>query len=99
MEIKDIENHPLSCDEIRQLDELVKGDDPYYVRHRAHAILLIFGDRRDLEDVADIFKVHVNTIRNWTERWLRYRVEGLYDLEGRGSKPIFSEAEEKLITK
>jgi transposase len=99
MEIKDIENHTLSHDEIQQLDDIVKGDDPYYVRYRAHAILLIFGDHRDLEDVADIFKVHINTIRNWIERWLQFRIDGLYDLAGRGSKPIFTEAEEKLITK
>ena len=99
MEIKEIANHALSCDEIQQLDDIVKSDDPYYVRHRAHAILLILNDHRDLEDVADIFKVHVNTIRNWIERWVQWRVDGLYDIEGRGSKPIFSKAEEKLIIK
>jgi transposase len=97
MEYKNIVNYPLSQDDIEQLNRIRNGYDPHYVRNRAHSILLLFKDRRTFEDVADVFKTHVNTIRNWAERWIDGGIDGLYDLEGRGAKPIFSEAEERII--
>lgn len=97
MEYKNIGNYPLSQDDIEQLNRIRNGYDPHYVRNRAHSILLLFKDHRTFEDVADVFKTHVNTIRNWAERWIDGGVDRLYDLEGRGAKPIFSEAEERII--
>jgi transposase len=87
----------LSGQEINQLDAIWKGDAPYYVRHRAHAILLIHKDKRELDDVAGIFNVHSNTIYNWMERWETEGVDGMYDMEGRGCKPMFSAQEEQVI--
>jgi transposase len=97
MKFKNIVNAPLSKESIDQLKQIMKEDAQNHVRQRAHTILLVFRDQRTLEDVADIFKVHVNTIRNWVTRWSNEGVDGLYDLEGRGVKPRFSAVEEKLI--
>jgi len=97
MKFKNIVNAPLSKESIDQLKRIMKEDAKNHVRQRAHTILLVFRDQRTLEDVADIFKVHVNTIRNWVTRWSNEGVDGLYDLEGRGVKPRFSAVEEKLI--
>jgi transposase len=99
MEYQNIVNYPLSQDANDQLLHVMKSDTRSHVRNRAHTIILLFEDHRTFEDVADIFKVHVNTIRNWAERWVGEGIEGLYDLEGRGAKPIFSDADEKLIIK
>ncbi len=97
MEHKNIVNYPLSQDDIEQLNRIRDGYDPPYVRNRAHSILLLFKDGRTFEDVADFFTTHVNTIRNWAERWIDGGIDGLYNSEGRGAKPIFSAAEEKTI--
>jgi len=97
MEYKNIANYPLSQDDIDQLNEIISGHDPHYVRNRAHIILLLFKDHRTYEDVADIFKTHANTVRNWAERWISRGLDGLYNLDGRGAKPIFSKDEEKII--
>jgi transposase len=59
--------------------------------------LLLFRDGMRFEEVAGTLSVHVNTIRNWADHWLAEGSDGLYDSEGRGAKPIFSPAEEKII--
>ncbi|HID43533.1 MAG TPA: IS630 family transposase [Archaeoglobaceae archaeon] len=97
MEYNSIKNYPLSQDKIGQLNRMMKEDDSPSVRNRAHAIILLFDDYRRFEDVAEILRVHANTVRNWAERWVSEGVEGLYDLEGRGAKPIFSKKDEKII--
>ncbi len=97
MEYKQIEHYPLSQDQTEQLIHMMKKEECPPVRNRAHAILLLFGDRMCFEEVASILRVHVNTIRNWADHWIEEGSDGLYDLEGRGTKPIFSKAEEKII--
>lgn len=87
----------LSSEEVGQLEAIWKGPDPYFVRNRAHATLLIYKDKRGLDDVARIFNVHHNTIYNWMERWEAEGIDGMYDMEGRGCKPKFSEQEEQVI--
>ena len=97
MEYEQIQYHPLSQDQTDQLIHIVKKDECPRARNRAHAILLLFGDHMSFEEVASILRVHVNTVRNWGDRWLAEGSDGLYDLEGRGAKPIFSQEEEKII--
>ena len=87
----------LSSEEVGQLEAIWKGSDPYFVRNRAHATLLIYKEKRGLDDVANIFNVHHNTIYNWMERWEAEGIDGMYDMEGRGCKPKFSEQEEQVI--
>jgi transposase len=97
MEYQSIINYPLSQEAEDQLMHIMKHDTRSHVRNRAHTTILLFKDHRTFEDVASIFKVHVNTIRNWAERWVGGGIPELYDLEGRGAHPTFSDAEEKII--
>jgi len=97
MEYKEIVKHPLSQDDICELKKIIRGSDPYYVSNRAHMIILLFKDHRTYQDVANIFKIHINTVRNLAERWVNLGIDGLYNFFGRGSKPIFSEDEEKIV--
>jgi len=46
MEYASIENRALSQNDIDQLANMMKSDAPPHVRNRAHAILLLFEDRR-----------------------------------------------------
>ncbi|MCB2262571.1 MAG: IS630 family transposase [Candidatus Thiosymbion ectosymbiont of Robbea hypermnestra] len=98
MEYTSIENRTLSQNEIDQLAHMMKSDAPPHVRkRRAHAILLLFEDRRRFDEVAKILRVHTNTVRNWAERWVAEGSDGLYDREERGTKLLFSTAEEKIV--
>jgi transposase len=73
MEYKQIEYYPLSQDQREQLIQMMKKEECPRVRNRAHAILLLFGDRMRFEEVARILRVHVNTIRNWADCWCAKR--------------------------
>jgi transposase len=97
MEYKQIEYYPLSQDQTEQLIHMIKKEECPRTRNRAHAILLLFGDHMSFEEIASILRVHVNTIRNWADRWIDEGSDGLYDSQGRGAKPIFSPEEEKII--
>lgn len=97
MENRRIPDYPLSEEDRDELNRIMSRCDSQIVRQRAHAILLLFGDHRTFEDVADIFHVHINTPRNWAERWVHLGLEGLYDQPGRGAKPKFEPWEEKRI--
>jgi transposase len=97
MEYKQIAARPLSTEEIEALTALMRSNESFVVRQRAHGVLLLFNNGRSYEDVADIFDVHPNTVRNWAERWTGARIDGLYDRPGRGPKPMFTAVEEELI--
>jgi transposase len=97
MEYANIKNRTLSQNDIDQLTNMMKSEALPHVRNRAHAILLLFEDRKRFDEVAKILRVHTNTVRNWAERWVAEGIDGLYDLEGRGAKPLFSREEENII--
>ena len=97
MELQHIADYPLSADDIGRLTSLVRGNESFVVRNRAHAVLLLFKSGRTFEDVAGIFDVHPNTVRNWAERWVSHRIDGLYDQPGRGAKPMFDKDEIDLV--
>jgi len=99
MELSEVKNYPLSEKDLTRLNRIMKSSEPYQIRRRAHAILLVFQDYKSFDDVGSILRVHSNSIRNWSERWIGENIEGLYDLEGRGAKPIFSPEDEKYILK
>ena len=99
MELQHIADYPLSADDIGRLTSLVRGNESFVVRHRAHAVLLLFKSGRTFEDVAEIFAVHPNTVRNWAERWVSHRIDGLYDQPGRGAKPLFDHDEIDVVVR
>jgi DNA-binding CsgD family transcriptional regulator len=65
MEYANIENRTLSQNDIDQLTNMMKSEALPHVRNRAHAILLLFEDRKRFDEVAKILRVHTNTVRNW----------------------------------
>jgi transposase len=97
MKFKEIFASPLRPIDVNQLRQIMKEEASQGVRNRSHAIILLFQDHRSFEDVASFFNVHINTIHNWAGRWAVEGIDGVYDLDGRGVKPIFTDAEEKII--
>ena len=97
MELSAVQDYPLSPLESSDLNRMLKSNEPHHIRRRAHAILLVFEDRKSFGEAGQILRVHPNSVRNWSERWIDEHIEGLYDLEGRGAKPKFSAEEEKTI--
>ena len=51
MKYKDVAGYPLSQDQIDQLNSIIRGYDPYHVRIRAQAILLLFADCRSFDEL------------------------------------------------
>jgi transposase len=97
MKYDEIADYPLLPEQIDELNSIIRGSDPYHVRIRAQAILLLFADHRFFDDVASVCRVHVNSVRNWAKRWIECGIDGLYYIPGRGVKPIFSETEKDII--
>jgi transposase len=97
MTYHEIADYRLSQNQIDQLNSIIRGYDPYHVRIRAQAILLLFADHRSFDDVASFCRVHANTVRNWSKRWIDCGIDGLYYIPGRGVKPIFSKTEQDFI--
>lgn len=97
MEQKDIPDYPLFKEEIDQLNNIIRSNEPHHVRNCAQGILYLFLYHYTYEYVANLLKVHSNTVRNWAERWYLYDIDGLYYLPGRGAKPMFSIDEEEII--
>lgn len=97
MEHSYIFDYPLSETTCDELNRIINSYDSPAVRKRAHGILLLFKHHYSYEHVAEILDVHVNTPRNWAERWRQLGIDGLYDQPGRGAKPTFEPWEEKCI--
>ena len=54
-------------------------------------------EKKKPEELAVIFDVSRRTIYNWIHRWNNHGIDGIHDRKGRGSKPLFSLAEEAVI--
>jgi transposase len=64
---------------------------------RAHSILLSARGYA-IEEIADIYKVHRDTVSSWLDRWEQSGFDGLPDKSRSGRPPILSEEElEKVI--
>ncbi len=48
--------------------------------------------------ISQVFNVHINTINNWAGRRAVEEINRIYGLDGRGVKPIFTEADMKIST-
>jgi transposase len=81
----------------KKLKNIQKNSQSYSVRQRVQAILLFDQGKTNLDDLASIINVCSTSIYNWIIRWQENGIEGLYDLEGRGRKPLFSFSEELTI--
>ena len=67
------------------------------IRMRAHSILLSARGYA-IEEIADIYKVHRDTVSSWLDRWEESGFDGLQDKSRSGRPPILSEEElEKVL--
>ena len=63
-----------------------KFSKKHEVRQRTKCILLSHKGY-SINQLVDIFEVHLNTIYNWLDNWNEDGILSLYNLKGRGRKP------------
>ena len=79
----------LDNETIKELEKIVKEDKHYKSRYRAQAILLS-NQGKNVNELANIFGCKIRTIYRWFDRFEEKRVEGVFELKGRGRKPILT---------
>lgn len=85
----------LSEAQIEQLKDLHRNDQSARVRMRAHSILL--SDRGyTVDQIADIYEVHRDTVSRWIDAWEENGFAGLRDKPHSGRPPKLTEAEQEL---
>jgi hypothetical protein len=57
---------------------------------RRARVLLLLAEGQSLKSAAGIAGLTVRNARKWVRRFLALGIDGLYDLAGRGRKPVFS---------
>ena len=87
----------LSDQERKKLIENHQNHRNFRVRHRSHAILLSHqGSTR--EEIAQICRVHRDTVSLWIDAWQEFGFQGLEDNERSGRPPILTlEEQEKAL--
>ena len=78
------------------LEQQMKTSTSHRVRQRAHAILLS-ARGYGIEQLADIFAVHRNTISEWIDAWNTDGLDGLPDAPRSGRPSKLTEAEEQML--
>jgi len=71
------------------LQEGMKNGTAHLFRKRCHCLILS-SQGYEVKDLAEVFRVSLNTIYGWLNRWETKGVVGLRDKAGRGRKPILS---------
>ena len=79
-----------------ELEKLMKCSDSHRTRVRAHAILLSYR-KYSIDDIADIFDVHRDTISRWLDSWHEQGIAGLYDAPKPGRPRVKSNCEEENL--
>jgi transposase len=74
---------------IKELEQIVKEDKRHKSRYRAQAILLS-NKGKSVNELADIFGCKIRTIYRWFDRFDAQKVEAVFELKGRGRKPILT---------
>lgn len=85
----------LAPDQIKRLQQLMASDPCRRVRHRAHGILLS-SQGRSIDEIAQIYQVHRNTVSSWIERWWSSGTAGLYDQPRSGNPGRLTEPEHEV---
>lgn len=83
----------LSEKDKKDLDLLFKQHASHNVRRRAHTVLLS-AQKFCINDIARIYQIHRETVRETLVRWKENGLDGLYDLPRDGRPPTLSEDEE-----
>lgn len=73
----------------KELEKIIKEDKHYKSRYRAQAILLSH-QGKSVNELAGIFGCKIRTIYRWFDRFELKGVAGVYELKGRGRKPLLT---------
>ncbi len=79
----------LTEEDSKALENGRKHGKGYQFRDRCHCIILSFLGF-EIKDLAVLFNVGQNTIRNWFNAWESKGIEGLKNKAGQGRKPTLS---------
>jgi transposase len=83
----------LTDEERKKLIENHQNHPNFRVRHRSHAILLSQqGSTR--EEIAQICRVHRDTVSLWIDAWQKFGCQGLEDDKRSGRPPILTAQEQ-----
>ncbi len=81
------ESEEMTLSELR-----IASSVPYRVRDRAH-MLLLNAEGWTAPVLAEMFKCHEHTVRSTIKRWKNEGLYGLWEKEGRGTKPKWESAD------
>jgi len=83
------------CNQTNQLNQLMATDPSRRVRMRAHTILLS-SQGMPIDEIAQIYQVHRNSVSSWIDKWETSGTAGLYDQPRSGSPPKLNEKEQEV---
>jgi len=84
---------PLSSEQQRSLNHIMRNHPSHRARTRAHAVLLSWRNY-SINQIADIFSVDRETVTSWLTRWEESETEGLED-EPKSGRPTQLNKEEQ----
>ena len=85
----------LSPDQIQHLEDLAQRDSVRRVRMRAHSILLS-SRGSSIDEIANIYQVHRDTVSSWIDNFEHLGVDGLRDKPRSGGPPKLNEQEKEV---
>lgn len=85
----------LTCAETMALTQEMDTTASRRVRMRAHTILLS-SQGLSINQIAQIYQVHRNSVSSWIDKWLTHGLDGLYDRPRSGSPPKLTPKEQDL---
>ncbi len=77
-------------------EALHENGDKHKARIRAHSILLS-ARGYTIEEIADIYDVHRDTVSSWSDRWDQSGIKGLSDMPSGGRPPVLTEKEREKV--
>lgn len=86
----------LNYESEKTLERFYKFSTKHDVRQKAKCILLS-NKKFTINQLSQIFEVHVNTIYNWFDNWNQNGLLSLYNLKGQGRKPIIGNSNEQFM--
>lgn len=86
----------LSKEEERTLREMGIYHPHGRTRRRAQGVRRL-GEGKTLQQVADEFEVHLNSVEHWKQCWIRFGIVGLYEGHHSGRPPALSGKEEATL--
>src|SRR4029077_8699063 len=88
----------LSREESRTLREVGLYHPHARTRRRAQGVRRL-GQGRTLQQVADEFEVHINSVEHWRQCWVKLGLVGLYEGCHSGRPPALSRKQERELCK